>query len=400
MLFKYRALTPSGRTRQGTREADGARAVRDWLRQQGLVPIEVMPVQERLKYRWWRPAASIGDLALLVRQLQTLLETGTPLSDALRLLLRQYERGVMQRLIGWLYEQVQQGYGLAQAMTTAPLRLPSELIASVRAGEESGHLDAVLAQMADTLENTDALRKKLIAALIYPALVVMLALAIVFFLISHVVPKIVTVFNAMDQALPPLTQGLIVVSSVVQQHGGVLLFSGLLAIGGLIGLWRRPGSRRWMQRLLLHLPIVRQLLIEASTARWARTLGTLLDAGVPAVSALRIANETVSVLPLQARLMPMVECVSKGESITSVMEKAGFFPPLMLHLVSSGEHNGQLEAMLMKGAQRYEQNVARTAQTLLALLEPLMIIIMGGVVLTIVLAVMLPIFSMNQMVGQ
>lgn len=400
MLFHYRALTATGRMRQGTQEADSARAVRDWLRQQGLTPVEVSPVQAKTPRHLWRPTVSTADLALFVRQLQTLLETGTPLSEALRLLMRQYGHGIMQRLAGWLYEQVQQGYGLAQAMSSAPVRLPADLIAAVRAGEESGHLDAVLSRMADALEAQDALRKKLLSALIYPALMVVVALAIVFFLMSYVVPKIVTVFDSLHQTLPPLTQAMLTFSAMVQAHGGLILLGAALAVVMLVWLWRQPQSRRWMQGGLLRLPLVRQLLIEASTARWARTLGMLLDAGVPVVMALRIANETVTVLPLRARLTPLVDRVSKGERITAVMESAGFFPPLMLHLTASGEHNGQLAAMLLKGAQRYEQNVARMAQTLVALLEPLMIIIMGGVVLTIVLAIMLPIFSMNQMVGQ
>lgn len=401
-VFNYEAIDRQGLRRKGTLEADSLQQARQLLRQRGLFPVTVTGLQRRAaeKTHWFRAALPLGELTLFIRQLHTLLESGTPLAQALKLLMNQYGKGRGYRLSAFLYEQIQQGTSFSQALEKAPFVLPSILVAASRAGEESGHLDQVLGQLADTLEQQEAMRKKLQAALIYPALMVVVAVAIIGFLMIYVVPKIVTVFDSMHQALPPLTQLLLSFSEFVQMHGAALAAVLMMGVGALWLAWRKPPGRAIMQRLLLNLPLVRALMLESAAARWTRTLGMLLKAGVPAVTAIKISNETLGILPLQRVAAPLAEQVAKGVPVSQAMESAGFFPPLILHLAASGEHNGQLPQMLLKGAQRYEQRVESLAQTLVALLEPVMIIIMGGIVLMIVLAIMLPIFSMNQMVGQ
>ena len=402
--FKYEALNAQGKKQTGTMEGDSARQIRQLLKERQLSPLKVQPVNEvafasRVKLSGFKKKLSTAELSLMIRQLHTLISAGKPLADALQVLAQQAQGRTQQQFLTHLYDAVAEGHALAAALRQSPFKVPEEVIATIAAGEESGHMSAVLSRLAEAIERQEKLNKKMKAALIYPILMVVVAVTIVFFLVVYVVPKVVEVFANMHQTLPPLTQGLIHLSAFLQQHWlGLLL--GL--IGSVIGfklLMRRPKWRFRFESLLLRLPGVRTFLIYAASARWARTLGVLLDSGVPTLQALHISAETMSLLPLKQKVVVMSETVRKGKSISFAMQEAGFFPLLLVNLAETGEGNGQLSQMLLKGAERYEEDVETAAQTLISILEPALIIVMGGVVLTIVLAIMLPIFSMNQMVG-
>lgn len=404
--YEYKALTQSGQTKKGMIEGDSERQVRQMLRDQQLTPLELRSIEqkkrtgsEQLTPRLFTPKIQTADLALATRQLFTLLDAGTPLTQALHAISQQAESKLMRRFLANLHSRVSEGYSLANALQRSHYRVGEDFIATIRAGEESGHLDKVLSRLADAIEQRDQLNKKLKTALIYPILMVVVALIIVFFLMVYVVPKVVGVFENMSQELPPLTQGLLSVSGFVQNQWGWLLAIMLLLWVGYKLLMRQPKWRYRLHALVMRLPGFKRFVIFSATARWARTVGVLLSSGVTATDALKISAEVMTLDPMRRAVEQMVVQVKEGKRISVAMQQAGFFPPLLLNLVQTGEGGGELDTMLLKGAVHYEQAVENAATTLVSVLEPVLIIVMGAVVLTIVLAIMMPIFEMNQMVG-
>ena len=405
-VFEYKALTRSGKTEKGLLEGDSERQIRQLLRDKGLTPLQLKSVDKaQRKHKtnvnsvWLKRKISIADLSLATRQIATLLEAGMPLTQALQGVAKQAETKLMQRFLTSLHSKVSQGYSLAQALDQSPYLVGQDYKATIHAGEESGHLEAVLSRLADTIEQQERLRKKVQSALIYPMLMVVVAIAIVFFLMVYVVPKVVSVFDNMSQTLPALTQGLLNVSEFVQAHSLTML-AGLVGVVVLFKWVMR--SEKWRYRwhgLLLRLPFIGKFLIYSAVAKWSRTLGVLVASGVPVKTALHISSQVMTHLPLKQKVLDIEEDVRKGQALGQAMQNAKIFPALLLNLVQTGENSGQLDAMLLKGASHYEYHVETSSATLVSILEPLLIITMGGVVLTIVLAIMLPIFEMNQMLG-
>jgi len=404
--FEYKALTVTGQVKKGLMEGDSERQVRQQLREQNLTPVELKSIEQKKgssntlsKVSLFTPKVQTADLALATRQLYTLLDAGTPLTQTLQSISQQAESKMMQRFLASLHTRVSEGYSLAQALEMAPYQVSEDFIATIRAGEESGHLDKVLSRLADAIEQQDQLHKKMKTALIYPILMVVVAVIIVFFLMIFVVPKVVGVFDNMQQALPPLTQGMLTISEFVQAQWGTLIALVILVWIGFKLLMRQDKWRFKVHQLLMRTPAVKRFLIYSATARWSRTVGVLLSSGVTATDALKISAEVMSLDPMKQAVEEMVVKVREGKKISLSMQQAGFFPPLLLNLVQTGEGGGELDNMLLKGATHYEQEVENAANTLVSVLEPALIIVMGGVVLTIVLAIMMPIFEMNQMVG-
>lgn len=401
-VFEYKALTQQGKSVTGLQEGESERHVRQLLRDQALAPVslkQIVKADKQASQRWFSAKLNVADLALFTRELYTLLTASTPLKEALKALSEQAESKVMKRFIGSLHTHVSEGYSLANALAMAPLTVPQEVIATIQAGEESGHLDKVLSRLADSVEQQDKLHKKMKTALIYPVLMVLVAVAIVFFLMVYVVPKVVVVFEQMQQDLPPLTQGLLMVSGFFQHYWYAVLLVILIAWVGIKWSLTKPTARFKIHRLLLRLPGIRRFLIYSATARWARTLGVLVLSGVPIKQALTISAEVMTLDPLKKAVDEMVNQVREGQSVSQAMQTAAFFPPLLINLVKTGEGNGQLDNMLIKGAEHYESAVENTASALVSILEPVLILVMGGVVLTIVLAIMMPLFEMNQMIS-
>lgn len=402
--FEYKALDASGKTLKGHLDGDSPRHVRQLLRDRKLVPLDVKAVDQKkssvsLNGGLFAPTIQAADLALLTNQLHTLLKAGMPLAQALKAVSNQAETKLVRRFLAGLHAKVQEGHSLAQALGLSSYKVSQEYIATVRAGEESGHLQQVLSRLSESIQQQEKIRKKIRTAMIYPAIMVVMSILIVLFLMVYVVPKVVTVFDNMSQELPPLTQGLLTVSQTLQTHWGLLATLLLFVVVGYKLLMKKSVWQFRRDRLWLRLPVLRKFLVYASSARWARTLGVLLASGVAATDALRISAEVMTLLPLKQKILKMVDEVREGQKLQDAMQSAGFFPPLLMNLVQTGEGSGQLDHMLLEGASHYESEVENAAATLVSLVEPLMILVMGGVVLTIVLAIMLPIFEMNQMVG-
>ena len=406
--FEYVAVDAGGRERKGVLEADNARAVRQMLREQSLLPVVVTEMvgeqkQEdagtgrRISFNLQRGLSS-GDLALVTRQLATLVKSSLPLEESLLAVSQQTDKPKVRNIMLGVRSKVMEGHTLADSLAEFPNSFPELYRATVAASEQSGHLDAVLERLADYTENSQQLRSRTLGALLYPVMLFVVCVAIVFFLLVSVVPKVVEVFRNSEAELPLLTQGLIAGSDFMRAYG-LYIF---IAIG--LGIWlftrwlRVEANRRRWHELLLRLPLVGKIVRGANTARFARTLSTLTASTVPVLDALRISGEVVTNLPMKAAVADAAVRVREGAAIGRSLGQSRLFPPMMIHLISSGETSGELDTMLERAAQHQERELDTVLQALVGLLGPLMILVMGGLVLVIVLAMLLPIFELNQLV--
>lgn len=401
--FEYQALDSTGKRRRGVLEGDTARQVRQKLREQGWIPLDVAEIarQEPSRQRLFAlgGGASAQEVALITRQLATLVGSGLPLEEALQAVAQQAEKPRLRRMMTAVRSKVMEGHSLADGLAAFP-RVFSEMYrATVAAGEQTGHLDLVLERLADYTESRQHMRQKVQLALFYPIGLVIVAVSVVVLLLTYVVPKVVEVFSDVGQELPGLTRAMIALSEFLQHHGILLL----LALAGLALAFsyalRRPGFRRRVHALILRLPLVGNLNRGINAGRFARTFAILTGSGVPVLDALRIASQVISNLPMREAVQEAASRVREGTSISRALERSGQFPPMLLHLIGSGELSGQLEQMLERAAINQERETEATIASLLAVFEPLLILVMGGMVLTIVLAILMPIFQLNQLVG-
>jgi general secretion pathway protein F len=397
--FAYQALDNAGKTQRGVLQGDTARAVRASLRERGLNPLDVAPVtQEQQRGGLFRRGLSGAQLALLTRQLATLLKAGLPVDEALAALAEQNDDQRLRSLIAALRSRVIEGAGLAAALADAPDSFPEIYRASISAGEQSGRLDQVLARLADYSEARDALNQKVWAALAYPLLLTLVAVAVVSGLLVYVVPQIVGVFTQMHQVLPWPTRALLGLSEFVKVWGWLMLVLLVFAaIGGRLALRTEQVRYAW-HRLLLRLPLIGGLIRAANTARCTRTLALLTASAVPLLDALNIGAQVVPNLPMRAAIRQAALKVREGGSFSRALGDSGYFPPVALRLISSGERAGELEQMLEEAANHQQRELDRWMTTLTAILGPLVILLVGAMVLFIVLAILLPIFDLNQMV--
>jgi len=398
--FAFQALDSEGRTQRGVLQGDTARAVRGLLRERGLNPLMVEEVSgsEASPLRMRRRGLSGAELALLTRQLATLVGAGLPIDEALAALAEQNDNERQRTLTVSLRARVMEGAGLAQAMADFPGSFPEIYRATVAAGEQSGHLDTVLAKLAGYAEERDALRQKLLAALTYPMLLTIVALAVVAGLLAWVVPQIVGVFQNMGQSLPWATRALIATSALLRDWGWLaVLVLGAAIIAARIALRREEVRVRW-HAWLLRLPLVGRLVRAANTARAARTLSLLAGAAVPLLDALAIAAQVVPNLPMRESLRRAAHKVREGSGFARALGESGQFPPVALRLIASGERSGELPRMLDEAAAQQQRDLDRWLGVLAATLGPFVILVVGAIVLFIVLAILLPIFNLNQMV--
>jgi general secretion pathway protein F len=397
--FAYQALDNAGKTQRGVLQGDTARAVRASLRERGLNPLDVAPVtQEQQRGGLFRRGLSGAQLALLTRQLATLLKAGLPVDEALAALAEQNDDQRLRSLIAALRSRVIEGAGLAAALADAPDSFPEIYRASISAGEQSGRLDQVLARLADYSEARDALNQKVWAALAYPLLLTLVAVAVVSGLLVYVVPQIVGVFTQMHQVLPWPTRALLGLSEFVKVWGWLMLVLLVFAaIGGRLALRTEQVRYAW-HRFLLRLPLMGGLIRAANTARCTRTLALLTASAVPLLDALNIGAQVVPNLPMRAAIRQAALKVREGGSFSRALGDSGYFPPVALRLISSGERAGELEQMLEEAANHQQRELDRWMTTLTAILGPLVILLVGAMVLFIVLAILLPIFDLNQMV--
>lgn len=402
--YVYKALDARGRERKGVLEGDTPRAVRQKLREQGLMPLEVSQAAEqervsRSRGFGLRRSISATELALVTRQLATLVRSALPLDEALQAVAQQSEKPRIRNILLAIRARVMEGHTLAYGLGEFPHVFPEIFRATVAAGEQTGHLDAVLERLADYAEKRQSLQQRLSVAMIYPVILVIMAFGIITAMLAYVVPRVVTVFADMDAELPALTRWLIAASDFLTGNWiWLVLIAGALA-WGLRRLLRQPGPKRRYHHLLLRLPMIGRLTRGLNTARFARTLAILAGSGVPVLESLRIAGEVVQNIPMREAVDEATSRIREGTAIARALEARKVFPPMTIHLIASGETSGQLEQMLERAADAQEREMETLLATFLGVLEPALILGMGLMVLVIVLAILLPIFELNQLVG-
>ncbi|NIE88585.1 MULTISPECIES: type II secretion system inner membrane protein GspF [unclassified Burkholderia] len=401
--FRYEAIDQSGRTLKGVLEADSARAGRGQLRGQGLTPLVVeLAAQRRDGQRRQRLALgrklSTREQAILTRQLASLLIAGLPLSESLSVLSEQAEREYVRELMASIRAEVVGGHTFASALTQHPADFPEIYRALVAAGEHTGKLGVVLSRLADYIEQSNALKQKIVLAFTYPAVVTMIAFGIVTFLLSYVVPQVANVFTSTKQQLPTLTIVMLWLSEFVRHWWWASLAS-IAAVAFVIGkILARPGPRLAFDTWTLTAPLFGKIVRGYNTVRFASTLGILTAAGVPILRALQAAGETLSNRAMRANIDDAIVRVREGSALSRALNHIKTFPPVLVHLIRSGEATGDVTTMLDRAAEGESRELERKTLFLTSLLEPLLILAMGGVVLVIVLAVMMPIIELNNMV--
>lgn len=398
--YEYTAVDARGREKKGVLEGDAARAIRAQLRDQGLTPLEVNEVADRARTRGISLARgmNVTELALFTRQLATLLHAGLPMEEALKAVAEQTEADRVQKIIIGVRAQVVEGYTLANALADFPNSFSELYRATAAAGEQSGRIDEVLEGLANYVEDQHSIRQKIMGALLYPAFLSIVAIAIVIILLATVVPDLVQVFESVDAELPPLTQGLIALSDFLRAWGWLLA---LLLAGGIVGgvyALRIPAIKSSAQRRLLRIPLLGRFVRGVNTARFTRTLAILTRSGVPALEAMSIGADVVSNLPMRAAIKDAADHVREGEAIHKALGRERYFPPITLHMIANGEIAGQLPTMLGRAADHQEREVETLRQAVMGILGPSVILLMGGLVLLIVLAILLPVFDLNTLV--
>ena len=401
--YEYTALDAAGKERQGVIEGDTPRHVRAQLRERELLPVSISEVAQKESRRQrgftLSSGASASDLSLLTRQLATLCKAGLPLEEALLAVSQQSEKPRIQSILLGVRARVLEGHTLADGLQDFPRVFPEIYRATVAAGEQSGHLDKVLERLADYTENREQIRQKMLGALLYPIVLTIMCFGIVAILLVYVVPKVVDVFDANHAKLPMATQILVAVSGFLRNEG-IWLLVALVAGGALFWRWLKdPQALRRFHLLQLRLPLVGKLSRGFNTARFTRTLSILTGSAVPVLDALRISGEVITNLPMRDAVGIAAQRVREGAAIGRSLASSKLFPPMMIHLVSSGESSGELEAMLERAAQSQERELDGLLTAMVGLLGPLMIVGMGLVVMAIVFAMLLPIFEMNSLIS-
>jgi general secretion pathway protein F len=396
--FRYEAVDQAGRARRGLLDAGSARAARDALRGEGLFPTVLEPASAAATSRVESIRLAPAILALLTRQLATLVVSGMPLDQALGAVAEQVDHPTAVRLLGEIREQVAAGEPLAAAMSRFPRSFPELYRGLVAVGAESGELGGVLSRLADYLEARIALRQKFGVALIYPALVTAVALAVIATLLLYVVPQIIAVYQQSRQTLPWLTRALIATSDFLRATGWYWAGALVIAVVTATLLLRQERWRERWHALLLRMPLVGPVLRGLDTARFASTLAILTSSGAPLLRGIETAGSVIWALPFRRAAAGVARRVREGVTLARALASERVFPPLLVHLVANGEQSGQLPAMLERAAREQESEVERRLAWLAALVQPALIIVMGAIVLILVLAVMLPIVSMNQLI--
>ena len=400
--YEYTALDAAGREKKGVLEGDTAKHVRQLLRERELLPVTVTEAarEEARRQRKFGIArgASATDLALLTRQLATLTKAGLPLEEALLAVSQQTEKPRVQSILLGVRSRVMEGHTLANGFAEFPRVFPEIYRATVSAGEQSGHLDEVLERLADYTEGRELTRQKVLGAMLYPIVLTVMCFGIVTGLLVYVVPKVIEVFDTGKAQLPLMTRMLIAVSDFLQQWGLWLLAGLVVAIVALTRWLRNPAARRRFHEFQLRLPLIGRLVRGFNTARFTRTLSILTAASVPVLEALRIAGEVVTCIPMKNAVNEAGQRVREGAPIGRSLAQSKLFPPMTIHLISSGESSGELESMLERAAISQERELDGILGALVGLLGPLLIIVMGLFVMGIVFAMLLPIFEMNQLI--
>ena len=402
--FSYIAIDSVGKQQKGVVDADSARQVRQILRDKGLMATDVSVTikdadsQKSFSFSFGRPSLSVADLALITRQMATLIQAGIPLEEALGTVSRQSDKSSVNSILLSVRSKVLEGYTLADAMAEYPSVFSNLYRSTVSAGESAGFLDVVMDKLADYTESSQAARQKIQMAMIYPAMLLLMAVGVVALLMVFVVPDVVKVFSTQGQGLPWITRALIATSDFIVDRGWLIIVALFAVVLGVKTLLSKPSIELNWHRQLLNLPLIGRLSRGTNTAQFASTLSILTASGVPLVEALKIAGEVLANQWLRQRVNHATQQVREGTSLNRALSEGGYFPPMMLHMIASGEQSGQLDQMLERIATAQQRDLESLIGVMLGILEPLMLLFMGVCVFAIVVAILLPIVNLNSLV--
>lgn len=402
--FEYKALNTQGKQMKGVVEADTARHARGLLREQKLMPLEIEPVVEkeaRSKSAGFsfRRGVSVAELALITRQIATLVAAGLPVEEALKAVGQQCEKDRMASMVMAVRSRVVEGYSLADSMAEFPHVFDELYRAMVASGEKSGHLEVVLNRLADYTERRQQLKSKLTQAMIYPIVLTTVAVGVIAILLAAVVPKVVEQFEHMGQELPGTTQFLIAASGFVQNYGLVMLGLIILMFIGFKQALRNSDFKFKYHSALLNMPIIGKVSRGLNTARFARTLSILSASSVPLLDGMRIASDVLLNMRVKGAVEEATTRVREGTSLAAALTNTKLFPPMMLYMITSGEKSGQLEQMLERAADNQDREFESNVNIALGVFEPALIVSMAGIVLFIVMAILQPILALNNLVS-
>lgn len=398
-VYEYRGFTGAGEDVKGIIDADSPKAARSKLRRSGIYPVEVVTEggsAPAVGVKRGREKISLPEVSVLTRQMGTLLTAGLPLCDALTALQEQTEREQTKKVIAGVRESVAEGSSLSTALSGYPRVFSDLYIHMVQAGESSGTLDRMLFRVADFLENQVRLRNKILATITYPLFMLAVSFIVLLFLIAYVIPQVTQVFEDLHSALPLPTVVLIGISESVRRYWWLLLGIGAAGFFFIRRYLATPVGRERCDRLVLGIPLLGRVTKMIALSRFTRTLATLLASGVPLLVSLDIVMNIVHNTALKKAIGEARENIKEGESIAEPLRRSGIFPPLVTHMIAVGERSGELEGMLTRVAEVYDNEVETVVESLTSLLGPVMILMMGGVVFFIVLSVLLPLFEMSQ----
>lgn len=402
--YVYHAYDLAGKQRKGYIESDSLSSARQSLRDQELFPIDVSLSETKgfmsadLLGYFFKRSISIRELILLTRQLGTLVGAGIPLERSLNMISQQADKSDMRKTVANIRISVAEGMSFSKALRTSSKKFPEEYIASIEAGEESGTMHQVLNRLADDIEEMDRTRQTLTAALVYPAVMLFVAVSIIVLLMVYVVPQVTEVFASQKQELPTLTSFLIATSNLLRDYGWLILLLILLVIAGFNYSLQDKKFRYSVDKLITRSPLIGKWVMMSLVSRWARSLGLLIAGGVPTLKAMEIAVRSIKNTYLNQTINGVNKNVSEGMNINKALKRASIFPAFLVYMVDSGEQSGNLDKMLVKCAEYYSQQLHTATQSALRIFEPLLILIMGMMVLVIILAILMPIFQINQLV--
>jgi len=402
--FEYQALDGKGRKTKGVMEADNARHARQLLREQKLTPLNLELAAKQEKsfaggQGWFKARVSASELALITRQLATLVEAGLPVENALYAVAEQCDKPRLKSMMMAVRSKVVEGYSLAEGLAEFPHVFDHLFSSMVAAGEKSGHLDAVLNRLADYTEQRQHMRSQILQALLYPAILTLVAIGVISVLLAAVVPKIVGQFEHMGQSLPGSTLFLIAASDFVRDFGLLLVGAIVLAVVAFQRALRKAGFKLQVDRRLLRLGLMGKVSRGLNTARFARTLSILNASAVPLLEAMRISADVLENTFMRQAIADATAKVREGTSLRAALEQTKLFPPMMLHMIASGEKSGQLDSMLERAANNQDREFETLVTVSLKVFEPVLVVTMAGIVLFIVMAILQPILALNNLVG-